>query len=147
MLKSYIGRGGGNTYWLIFKSVSISYNHNVSIILVGLNNWHWHWIYITLTSIYRNTITKPVSFDSSNCWDQVGKIIISSFGPPHSPQALFCVMLLLSLLSLSTQKSDDNWCWRVPLPPPVVKKCVRIFGHFFTRGLDRKLSAREIFFN
>ena len=30
---------------------------------------------------------------------------------------------------------------------PLIIKCVRIFGHFFTPGADRKLAGREIIFN
>ena len=46
-----------------------------------------------------------------------------------------------------TVDESDAGEWRVPLPASLVKKCVRIFGHFITPGLDRKLSAGEIFFN
>ena len=33
------------------------------------------------------------------------------------------------------------------VPVPLIIKCVRIFGHFFTPGADRKLAGREIIFN
>ena len=33
------------------------------------------------------------------------------------------------------------------VPVPLIIKCVRIFGHFFTPGADRKLAGQEIIFN